>query len=110
MLRSVTGWDITANDWYRRMGPRMLAIQRASLLVGGPDHVWSPQDDDNPPRFYEPLPSGPLKGVTTDREQVLKDKKTYYNSLGWDEQGIPSRRTLKRLEIEHLEQVFGSMR
>jgi aldehyde:ferredoxin oxidoreductase len=110
MLRSVTGWHITASEWYSRMGPRMMAIQRASLLVGGPDHVWSPSDDDNPPRFYEPLPSGPLKGKTTDRAQVLKDKQRYYNSLGWSAQGIPRRSTLKRLGIEHLEPVFAPMR
>lgn len=110
MLRSVTGWNVTENEWNTSMAPRMLAIQRASLLVSGPDHVWSPKDDDNPPRFYEPLPSGPLKGKTTDREQVMKDKKTYYNSLGWDEQGIPTQSTLKRLKMENLEQVFGPMR
>lgn len=110
MLRSVTGWNITAREWYRKMALRMLALQRASLLVSGPDHVWSPKDDDNPPRFYEPLPSGPLKGMTTDRKQVMKDKKRYYNSLGWDEQGIPRRRTLKRLGLESLEKVFGPIR
>ena len=110
MLRAITGWDVTGEEWKTVMGPRMLAIQRASLLVGGPDHVWTPDDDDNPPRFYEPLPSGPLKGKTTDRAQVMADKTAYYALLGWDARGIPTRETLKTLGVDRLEAVFGPLR
>jgi aldehyde:ferredoxin oxidoreductase len=110
MLRTTTGWNITADDWYNELGPRMLAIQRAALLVGGPDLKWNPDvDDENPPRFYEPLPSGPMKGKTTDRARVQEDKKKYYESLGWDERGIPTPETLNRLGIEKLDRVFRNM-
>ena len=60
------------------------------LLLGGPDATWEPiKDDDNPPRFYEPLPNGPFKGKTTDKAKVDKKLQTYFTTLGWDERGIP---------------------
>jgi aldehyde:ferredoxin oxidoreductase len=111
MLKAVTGWNIGVDDWINMMGPRMLAIQRAALLVGGPDAKWDPdKDDDNPPRFYKPLPSGPKKGQTTDRKKVRADKIKYWKSLGWDARGIPTTETLKRLGIPELESTFSGMR
>jgi len=111
MLRAITGWNITADDWNNEIGLRMLAIQRTALLVGGPDLKWNPDlDDENPPRFYEPLPSGPAKGRTTDRARMQEDKKKYYATLGWDARGIPTSETLKRLGIENLEKTLASMR
>jgi len=111
MLRAVTGWNIGVDDWVDTIGPRMLAIQRAALLVGGPDAKWDPdKDDDNPPRFYKPLPSGPLKGKTTDRKQVRADKVKYWKSLGWDARGIPTQETLKRIGVSELDAVFKGMR
>ena len=36
-----------------------LQLKRAMLLIGGPDLKWNPMiDDDNPPKFYEPLSNG----------------------------------------------------
>jgi aldehyde:ferredoxin oxidoreductase len=111
MLAAVTGWKIGRDDWVNAIGPRMLAIQRAALLVGGPDAKWDPdKDDDNPPRWYKPLPSGPMKGKTTDKKRVKADKVTYWKSLGWDARGIPTTETLKKVGIPTLESVFRGMR
>ena len=111
MLAAVTGWKITAEDWSETIGPRMLAIQRAALLEAGPDVRWDPdKDDENPQRFYEPLPTGFAKGKTVDREKVREAKAKYYATLGWDERGIPSSETLKRLGVTELEKVFRPMR
>jgi aldehyde:ferredoxin oxidoreductase len=111
MLRTVTGWNVTAEEWNTVLGVRMLTIQRLALLVGGPDIKWNPDaDDENPPRFYEPLPTGPEKGRTTDRTKVAQEKKSYYASLGWDERGIPTKETLKRLRLMELEQIASTLR
>ena len=111
MLAAVTGWKISRDDWANVMGPRMLAIQRAALLVGGPDAKWDPdKDDDNPPRWYKPLPSGPMKGKTTDKKKVKEGKVTYWKSIGFDARGIPTSETLKRVGIPELDSVFKSMR
>lgn len=104
MLRAITGWDITMDEWNTTLGPRMLTIQRTMLLLGGPDLFWNPKtDDENPPRFYEPLPSGPEAGRTTNREEVMAEKKKYFEGLGWDEYGIPKPETLKKFGLEKLE-------
>lgn len=100
-LNAVTGWDVTKEEVYKEIGPRTLALQRILLLLGGPDAYWDPRiHDDNPPRFYEPLPSGPYKGAKADREEVERMKREYYEGLGWDEHGIPREETLKKLGLE----------
>ncbi len=109
--KAVTGFPITVESWRKETGPRIVTLQRALLLLGGPDLKWEPlKDDDNPPRFYEPLPEGPFKGKTTDRKLVDQKLQTYFETLGWDERGIPNRDALKRLDLIDLEPYMKKMR
>jgi aldehyde:ferredoxin oxidoreductase len=109
--KAVTGWDITRHKWCTEQGPRIVTLQRALLLLGGPDIFWDPdRDDDNPPRFYEPLPSGPYKGRTTDRELVERKKQQYYRAIGWDERGIPTAETLEKLGLEDVDSEMKKLR
>jgi aldehyde:ferredoxin oxidoreductase len=109
--RAVTGWDVTKEDWYTTLGPRIIQIQRAAELVGGPDVTWDPRkDDDNPPRYYEPLPSGPQKGKTTDRAVVAERRKEYYKAIGWDENGIPTAEVLNKLGLESVDKELKKLR
>jgi aldehyde:ferredoxin oxidoreductase len=111
LFRAITGWDTTVEDWNNTLGPRMLSIQRTVLLAGGPDFSWNPdKDDENPARWYEPLPNGPYKGKTVDQNEVISRKKIYYESLGWDERGIPTVGTLKRLDLMELDETLSKMR
>ena len=72
---------------------------------------WEPVvDDENPPRFYEPLPSGPYKGRTTDIELVESKRAAYFETLGWDERGIPTQETLERLGLGELEHAIKRLR
>ena len=109
--KGVTGFPITMESWSTENGPRIVTLQRTLLLHGGPDIIWKPlEDDDNPPRFYEPLPSGPYKGKTTDRKLVNQKRQAYFETLGWDEKGIPTEETLKRLGLGDLEQAMKKLR
>jgi len=109
--RAVTGWNTTQEEWNRTLGHRIIHIQRAALLFGGPDLVWDPAiHDDNPPRYYEPLPSGPYKGKTTDRKTVDEMKKQYYESIGWDERGIPKSEVLKKLGLDDVDRALDKLR
>jgi len=102
-LNVVTGWNITVEEWNNEILKRILNVQRTLLLLGGPDVTWDPRkDDDLPPRFYEPLPSGPFKGAKASKEEVEKEKKEYYKQMGWDENGIPRKEELERLGIKEL--------
>jgi len=110
-LRAVTGWDITEEEWKTKLGHRIIQIQRAAELLGGPDVTWDPKkDDDNPKRFYEPLPSGPYTGVTTDWKVVQRRKKEYYDLIGWDERGIPKSEVLRKLGLLDVDTALQSLR
>lgn len=110
-LKALTGWSITEESWRRELGHRIVHIQRAAELIGGPDVNWrSPKDDDNPPRFYEPLPSGPYKGSTTNRKVVERRKKEYYDAIGWDERGIPKSNVLQNLGLLDVDQALSKIR
>ena len=101
LLNAVTGWNVTRDEIFKEIGPRILSLQRILLLLGGPDAYWDPRiHDDNPPRFYEPLPTGPYKGKAANRKEVEEKKREYYKELGWDELGVPTEETLRRLGIE----------
>ena len=109
--RAVTGWDTTQEEWNRVLGHRIIHIQRAALLLGGPDIVWDPKvHDDIPPRFYELLPSGPYKGKTTDRKTFEEMKKQYYEAIGWDENGIPKSEILRKLGLEDVDRALEKIR
>ena len=109
--KAITGFDITIDGWRRWNGPRIITLQKALLLLGGPDVFWEPiEDDDNPPRFYEPLPSGPYKGKTTDRALVEQKRATYFETLGWDERGIPTKETLEKLGLGDVEPSMKKLR
>jgi aldehyde:ferredoxin oxidoreductase len=86
---------------------KTLQLQRALLLLGGPDATWNPTvDDDNPPRFYEPLPSGPMRGKTADRTAVEEYKQRYYKAVGWDKNGIPTSETLAKLGLKDVDKAL----
>jgi len=110
-FRAVTGWETTEEMWKTELGHRIIQIQRAAELLGGPDVFWDPvKDNDNPQRFFEPLPSGPYKGNTIEREEFERRKKEYYNIIGWDEKGIPESRVLKKLGLTDVVKALNKIR
>jgi len=109
-LDAVTGWKIMREEWYKDKGFRILQIQRAMLLLGGPDAKWnSERDDTNPPRFYEPLPTGPYAGKTTNRKAFEDSKREYYEAVGWDKKGIPKPETLRHLGLQDVEEKLRAV-
>ncbi len=109
--KAITGFPINIESWRRVTGPRIITLQKVLLLLGGPDVTWEPiKDDDNPPRFYEPLPGGPFKGKTTDKDKVDKKMQVYFETLGWDERGIPKKETLAKMGLGDCEPSMTKLR
>jgi len=109
--KAVTGIELTQKEWLNPKALRILQLQRVMLLLGGPDLRWNPKiHDDNPPRFYEPLPSGPYKGKTTDKSKVEKAKQRYYKAVGWDANGIPKTEVLKKLGLQDAAKALEKLR
>jgi aldehyde:ferredoxin oxidoreductase len=108
---AVTGLELTREEWCRNQGLKILQLQRAELLLGGPDLKWSPKIHDvNPPRFYEPLPSGPYKGKKADKSEVEDYKKRYYKAAGWDKNGIPKSKILRKLGLDDVDKALDKLR
>jgi aldehyde:ferredoxin oxidoreductase len=109
--KAVTGVEMPMEEWVNTKALKILQLQRAMLLLGGPDLKWNPKiHDDNPPRFYEPLPTGPFKGKKVEKTDVMNEVKKYYEAVGWDENGIPKTETLKKLGLEDVDKVLEKLR
>ncbi len=109
--KAVTGVELPMEEWINTKALKILQLQRAMLLLGGPDLKWKPKThDDNPPRFYEPLPTGPFKGKKVEKTAVMNEVKKYYEAVGWDENGIPKTETLKKLGLEDVDKVLEKLR
>jgi aldehyde:ferredoxin oxidoreductase len=56
---------------------------------------------DYPPKrwFDEPTTQGSLAGSSLDREKYDGLLQAYYDKRGWDDRGIPTEATMKRLAL-----------
>ncbi len=103
-FKAVTGWKLTKKKWYKEKALRILNLQRAMLLLGGPDAQWEPKtDDDNPPKFWKPLVSGPYKGRRLNRRTFEASRLEYFDAAGWNDSGVPKPETLRCLGLEDVE-------
>lgn len=67
MLRSVTGWDVTADE-LRDTAARIVAAKREFNVRAG----WTPDEDTLPERFFDaPLPNDPLAHLSRERLEAL---------------------------------------
>ncbi|HKZ94425.1 MAG TPA: aldehyde ferredoxin oxidoreductase C-terminal domain-containing protein [Candidatus Bathyarchaeia archaeon] len=102
---AVTGWENLRQEWHDTNALRIIQLQRAMLLLGGPDIRWKANaDDDNPLRFYEPLPTGPYKGKTVDKKSFEEHKQEYYDAMGWNKAGLPTPELLRKLGLDQVEE------
>jgi aldehyde:ferredoxin oxidoreductase len=109
--RAITGLELTPREWISPKALRILQLQRAMLLLGGPDLTWNPQvHDDNPVRFYEPLPSGPYTGKSAHKVEVDKARQRYYEEAGWDKNGVPTSKTLHQLGLQDVDDILDKIR
>ncbi|MDN5343902.1 MAG: aldehyde:ferredoxin oxidoreductase [Clostridia bacterium] len=93
MLSLATGMDFSAADLYR-CGERICNVERLFNCA----HGFTSQEDTLPARFLrEPDAAGPSAGQVVELEYMLA---RYYKLRGWNEDGIPSAATLKRLALE----------
>lgn len=72
---------------------RIYNLERQFNLEAG----ISPAEDKLPPRFDEPLPDGPQKGISTKYREILPE---YYEVRGWQEDGWISEEKLKDMKIK----------
>jgi aldehyde:ferredoxin oxidoreductase len=95
LIELATGLHLTPRE-IRKTGERVYTLERLMITGEG----ISRSDDTLPERYFEePVPEGPSKGEVVSREEFSRMLDEYYGLHGWDEEGIPKRKTLKRLGL-----------
>jgi aldehyde:ferredoxin oxidoreductase len=94
LVQAVTGWDVSMHELVQ-VAERTLALARIFNLRAG----FTTEDDWLPPRFFQPQTSGALSETSVDPDELRKAIDTYYEMMGWDEDGAPTEGTLYRLSI-----------
>jgi aldehyde:ferredoxin oxidoreductase len=97
LLSLASGISFTQED-FERATERILALERAFNLRAG----MSTKDDTLPPRMWEPIPGGPKKGFQFDPQSFREALKNYYHLHGWDENGVPTQKTLESLNLKYV--------
>ena len=103
-LKAATGWAAFSNqEEWAHLAHRLIILERAWNIREGlvPD-----RDDILPERvFTEPLTLGPKAGTAAaiyDRKKFEEDKQTWYKARGCDSHGIPTKKTLKDLDLSFM--------
>jgi aldehyde:ferredoxin oxidoreductase len=105
-LRAVTGIEITWND-LEVVADRIFNLTRA-FWVREHGETWNSRMDIPPARWFEePLTQGDLKGSKLDRTKYDAMLQIFYKKRGWDERGIPTNTTLKKLGLEDVARQLG---
>ncbi|MGA2464522.1 MAG: aldehyde ferredoxin oxidoreductase family protein [Thermodesulfobacteriota bacterium] len=94
-VEAVTGWPMS---YWRLMKTteRGLTLAKIFNIREG----FTEKDDVLPKRMGTSQTRGNLKGVIVDPDKLSEAKKVYYQMLGWDEHGIPTKARLIELDIE----------
>ena len=95
LLKAITGTEYTSKD-IADMGERINNTERYIATQQG----VSRKDDTIPYRILEePLPNGPAAGKVIGKENFDRMLNEYYELREWDQNGIPTQETLRRLKI-----------
>ena len=95
LYHSCTGQSLEGEEGLQALGARIWNMGRLYNLREG----INPAEDTLPPRFGEPLPSGPCKGHSFSRDDLKTMVEEYYQLRGWTAKGVPGEETLKKLQL-----------
>jgi aldehyde:ferredoxin oxidoreductase len=105
-LHAATGVEMNW-DMLNLIGDRIFNLTRA-FWVREYGKEWTSQMDVPPARWFdEPTTKGPLKGSKLDRKKYDGMLLAYYKRRGWDERGIPTKTTLKKLGLDDAANQLG---
>ncbi len=95
-VKAATGWDVTLDE-LMAVGMRRLNLMRTFNAREGVDR----KADQLPRKFFKALGgSGPTAGIALTHEEIDSAIDEYYRLAGWTADGIPTRDSLKQLDIE----------
>ncbi|UCC19120.1 MAG: aldehyde ferredoxin oxidoreductase family protein [Promethearchaeota archaeon] len=101
IVRSVTGWYTTTWEMMK-VGERIITMARIFNIREG----FSKKDDCVPQRFFQPHRSGALAETALKSEEFENAVQIYYEMMGWNNKGIPTKIKLEELDIGWLYQYL----
>ena len=94
LINATLGQEAYTADTLMEAGDRIWTLEKLFNLKAG----FSKKDDTLPARLLEdPMPAGPTEGHVHRLDVLLPE---YYDVRGWDEEGVPTGETLKKLGLE----------
>jgi len=100
LFNAVTGWDFRRED-FDTLGTTGVTLGRAYNIREGYGGVMPPSEADTyPEKAHHRLTYGASKGKEYKKEEFLADRAKYYNGMGYDERGVPTKETLKKYGLE----------
>jgi len=106
MLNPLCGWDMKDEEFWDT-AKRVITLERCFNVREG----MSRKDDVLPKRLMtEKLPEGPKKGAVVTPEEMKKMQDDFYKYYGWDDNGIPTTETLKKLGLEFADAQIKPLR
>ena len=95
LFNAITGWDYSTDDLLLA-GERGFTSQRLINIRDG----YDVKTDVLPKKMFKPAVEGGRAGMVPPFEDMLRD---YYETRGWDADGVPTDATLERLELTRQE-------
>ncbi len=94
IINAATGWESSLFEIWK-LGEKRINMYKLFAAREG----FSAEDDILPDRLFNPIESGPKKGMTINKDEFIKARDTYYKLAGWDSKGIPSYPKLLELDL-----------
>lgn len=96
-FNAVTGFGYSREDLFK-ISEKVWNLTRAFWVREVED--FGRKYDFPPERVYEPVPSGPTKGMHLTPQKINLMLDEYYELRGWNKNGIPTESKLKELGLE----------
>lgn len=94
-VKAITGWKVEVWKLMKAV-ERGITLMRIFNLREG----FTREDDRLPDRFYSSPKTGPLKDLRVDPKVLKESQDIYYQLMGWDINGVPTRGCLIGLDME----------
>jgi aldehyde:ferredoxin oxidoreductase len=94
-LEAVCGWPATTWKLMKAVERGMTLMRIYNLREG-----FTQDDDKLPQRFHTAPQEGPLKDVRIDPDAHREAREIYYQLMGWNRDGVPTKACLTALDLE----------
>ncbi|MFC2046687.1 aldehyde ferredoxin oxidoreductase family protein [Chloroflexota bacterium] len=105
ILSVVTGWNFTEEE-LQILADRVASLVRAFNQRDGATRA----DDTLAPRSFQVESTGPTAGKVLTKEMLNTMLDEYYALRGWDKDGVPTTKTLKKLGLEAVDKELQKHR